>query len=160
MEITCADAITLITGKLFCSVARLYEIFNELLSDNLYTHQLPRAARACCEPIRRELPELTEWLGAKYGVTKRTGIEAFDSGCTQFSPKWEIVLTEAKAKFGDSFEVTKLDDFEHIHPLEELTRKVGTDKIIMVEVENADDQEEHEETDWTPPRAEDQRPVE
>jgi hypothetical protein len=133
MKIDCADAITLITGKLFVSVERLYTLYNSMTGDNLYTHQLPRAFKACCAPVRAELPALTEWLRGKYGATKYRGHEDFDSHNTEFSPKWEIVLGEARSKFGDSFEATPINDFERIHPLEELTRKVGTDKIIVVE---------------------------
>lgn len=126
INISCGDAITLITGKLFCSVDRLYTLYNKLTGDNLYTHQLPRAYLACAPHIRRELPDLTASLRATYQAN-----ENFEE--TEFSPKWEKVLENAKKVFGDEFHVTPIADWEHIHPLEELTRKIGTDKIIVVQ---------------------------
>jgi hypothetical protein len=127
MKISCADAITLITGKLFCSVDRLYTLYNELTGDNLYTHQLPRAYHACAPSVRKELPDLTASLRATYQADENF------SEFSGFSPKWEKVLSNAREVFGNEFEVTPIADWEHIHPLEELTRKVGTDKIIVIE---------------------------
>lgn len=126
MKVNCADAITLITGKLFCSVDRLYTLYNGLTGDNLYTHQLPRAYKACAPHVRKELPDLTASLRATYQAD-----ENFEGG--GFSPKWEKVLANAKKVFGDEFNVTPIANWEHINPLGELTRKVGTDKIIVVQ---------------------------
>jgi hypothetical protein len=114
MKINCADAITLITGRLFVSVDRLYKLYNAMTKDNLYTHQLPRAYKSCAPHVRKELPDLTASLRATYQAD-----ENFEN-CIWF-PKWEKVLANARKVFGDSFEVTPLPSFEHIDPLEELS---------------------------------------
>ena len=124
MKINCADAITLITGNLFCSVDRLYTLYNELTGDNLYTHQLPRAYRTCAPFIRKELPDLTASLRATYQANEDIA----------FSPEWEKVLVNAQKVFGDEFTVTPIANWEHVNPLEELTRMVGKDKIIVVDL--------------------------
>ena len=42
--------LTLVTGKLLCSMSQVYEALDWLLDENLFTHQLPRAKRFV-EPV-------------------------------------------------------------------------------------------------------------
>jgi hypothetical protein len=60
VKFTTAEILSVSTGVLFCQIERVYAILNYLTRDSLFTHQLPRASRACKEPLRRQLPWLAE----------------------------------------------------------------------------------------------------
>ncbi len=46
------------TGLMLCDMGELYDILNHLLTDDLMTHQLPRALRACAPGLARQHPQL------------------------------------------------------------------------------------------------------
>lgn len=52
------QVLTVTSGVLLCSVDELYEILNYLTNDNLYTHQLPRAAEIAKPQLLAKFPEL------------------------------------------------------------------------------------------------------
>lgn len=47
MKFTTGEVISAGTGRLCCQMDGVYRILNYLTGDNLYTHQLPRAFKAC-----------------------------------------------------------------------------------------------------------------
>ncbi len=106
MTITCADAITLITGKMCVPVERLYELYNGLTGDNLFTHQLWRAAKVCDPHARAHLP--AEFV--KYADDAAFMIDA-DS--------WEGIVAHIAGRYGDAFEIPPLADWQSIDPLTE-----------------------------------------
>lgn len=52
------QVLTVTSGFLLCSIDELYQVLNYLTNDNLYTHQLPRAADAVKPQILAQFPEL------------------------------------------------------------------------------------------------------
>lgn len=59
MKFTTAEVLSAHTGRLFCQIDRVHVILDFLTRDSLCTHQLPRAMRACHEPLRQQLPWLS-----------------------------------------------------------------------------------------------------
>ena len=95
----------------------VYEILNFLTKDDLMTHQLPRALKACGPWILLQKPELA------------------DVDATKVNEKnWRQWLDEQVAKFGELHELTPLneDDWTRINPLEEAGAIVGDDKVLPV----------------------------
>src|SRR5579875_2554334 len=117
MKINCADAITMIAGKLCVSVDRLYALYNEFLDDNLYTHQLHRAGRFAQPIVRKQLPELAAYLDGRR-ITE---------------DNWQLALNAARARFGDEFQIEKPGyAWQHIHPMHEPI--LQGKKVIAVEI--------------------------
>lgn len=52
------QVLTVTSGILLCSVDELYEVLNYLTNDNLYTHQLPRAADVAKPRLLDQYPQL------------------------------------------------------------------------------------------------------
>lgn len=99
----------------------VYEILNFLTKDDLMTHQLPRASRACKPWILLQKPELA------------------DVDATKVNEKnWRQWLDEQVAKFGELHELTPMngDDWTHINPLEDLAAMVDKDKILPIVIES------------------------
>ncbi len=69
-QFSTAQVLTVITGSLLCEVGDLYEILNHMTGENLFTHQLPRAADLCAPELLKQLPQFTT-LPA--GLTQQTG---------------------------------------------------------------------------------------
>jgi hypothetical protein len=109
MKISCADALTLIQGGLMVDIGRVYELLNFVTSDNLYTHQLPRAARESKDHLRAAMPTLAAFVDR----------ETYDKA------HWKAYLDKAIAECGDEFEITPLAEFEHIDPLSEMLSMMG-----------------------------------
>ena len=96
MRINCADAITLLTGNLTVPVERLYTLYNGLTGDNLFTHQLPRAFRACQPHAEQAFPRLAEWLR--------------DPDRAITTENWRQIVAAAKKVFGDRFDLEPVAD--------------------------------------------------
>jgi hypothetical protein len=58
MKISCADSLTLIQGGLMVDIGRVHELLNFVTSDNLFTHQLPRAAQQSKAHLRAQMSTL------------------------------------------------------------------------------------------------------
>ncbi len=114
MKIDCADAITLITGRLCVPIERLYQLYNEFLDENLYTHQLPRAFRYADPIVREQLQEFSAYL----------------DGRSINGDNWQQEIRLAREKFGDEFELmTAAQAWQRLHPLDEPILK---DKAVIV----------------------------
>ena len=110
-----ATVLTITTGKLLCDVGEVYEILNYMTSDDLMTHQLPRAGRECAGPLLDQHPELAN-------VVVPDSVNS-----------WETVKAFlATLKFDAELSVEPLDGEDHtyIDPLMELAQM--TDKPIIV----------------------------
>jgi hypothetical protein len=102
-------------------IGKVYEILNFMTGDDLMTHQLPRAAEACEGPLKEQFPKLAEIVVPdKFPANDpKTAVQEY--------------LDEKIAVYGNSFEVTPMEGFEHKNPISELAEM--TDKpIIAVEV--------------------------
>lgn len=101
------DVLSITTGKLLSrdGIGGVYEILNHMTGDDLFTHALPRAGRAC-RPILLEIfPAL---VGEDPDVSGMDEMIAY--------------LDEAESRLGDSFEIPVLGSgvYEAKHPLTEL----------------------------------------
>ena len=120
MKINCAEALTIMQGGLMVEMGRVYELLNYMTGDNLYTHQLPRAARECRPALEQQMPALAVFVDQ-----------------TPYDPKnWQEYLAEARVKVGDEFEITPLENWTHRDPLAEMVEMMGErKKVIVVEAE-------------------------
>jgi hypothetical protein len=116
VKINCSDAITLIKGNLCVPIDRLYELYNELLDENLYTHQLPRAGRFMQPIVKKQLSELNMYLADRVITAEN----------------WQEEVKAARERFGDVFEIaTAGQAWDRLRPLEEPILKGK--KVIVVE---------------------------
>lgn len=119
MKLTCADVLTLITGNLFVSVDRLYALYNGLTNDNLFTHQLPRAFRACEPVAKAKWPEIAETMARLV-----------------ISPENYFALLQfARRRWGNEFNLEPIKDWALVDPLQEAVSMTGADRVIPVIVE-------------------------
>lgn len=104
-------------GHLMCQIDGVYEILNYLTDDDLYTHQLPRAAEVCKPYILQVYPQLAQFDGS--------GINAAN---------YRERLESAEAKFGEFLPLSPLPSGVHLHidPVEELGAMVGDDNVIVL----------------------------
>ena len=117
MKLNCADVLTLITGRLFVAVDRLYTLYNGLTGDNLFTHQLPRAFRACGPVAKEQWPEIADTM----------------SRLVIGPENYLAVLDQARKQWGDEFEMESLENWTTIDPLTEAVGMVGADRVIAVD---------------------------
>ena len=108
-------------GKLMCDIEMVYEILNFMTGDNLFTHQLPRAAEECRPSLLKQHPFLSDYL---------ENVEPTVS-TSNYSEK----LAECVSKWGSEVAIEELSaagDHEFKEPLQELCDMVGPDKVIPV----------------------------
>lgn len=121
MRFDLGDVLSITTGK---PVSRdhidgVYRILNYMTGDNLFTHQLPRAAGECKGPLLAQHPDLA-------GVV----VPAISS-----QEEAEAWLDSLIPQYGRDREVAPLDSDDHtvIGPLDELAlRGVSPDRIVPV----------------------------
>lgn len=118
------DVLSITTGRLVSPthIDGVYDILNYMTGDNLFTHQLPRAAEQCKPELLRQHPALAAVDVSEINETN-----------------WQWWLDEQVAAFGESLTVEPLcpADYEHQDPIEELTAKIGKDRVIVVSAPNA-----------------------
>ena len=102
------------TSILLCSHGDLYEVLNFMTGDNLFTHQLPRAAKDCQPHILQQHP----------------GLGAIDASDVT-RENWEVFLSEQKRRFGDVVPLVPLAEWESIDPVDEMVEMVGEDKVVV-----------------------------
>lgn len=147
-EFSLGDVLSITTGRLVSErhMDGVYDILNWMTGDNLFTHQLPRAAEACapvlCAQLSRLNPEENAELKAEVegliqsleGLNEKAEREAAISA-------WLVTL---KAKYGDSFQIIPLKGWESRDPLAEAVEMFGADKVIAVSA----DEEPPVESEW------------
>lgn len=114
--------LTIVVGKLLSPrlMDGVYDILNYMTSDNLYTHQLPRAADECKYYLLLEMP----WLN-----------EIDDSSVN--GENYETWLNDQVKKYGEYHTIYPIhsEDHKRIDPIEELKQMgVDEDKIITIDV--------------------------
>lgn len=118
MKFTTGEIISAGTGKLCCSMDRVYAIYNYLTGDNLFTHQLPRAYRACEAHVRKACP----WLDK---------INADECN----AENWQAWLAGVVSLYGDTHELQQMPHGEWFkrNPVEEAAEVMGgADKVVVV----------------------------
>jgi len=116
------DVLTVTTGRLLSPrhIEGLYDILNYLHSDNLFTHQLPRASDDAKPFLFEQHPHLKS---------------VDDSGVT--SDNWRDWLAEQVANFGETLPVSPIPRAAELHrdPMAELLEMVGDKPIIVAGAE-------------------------
>ena len=130
-EFHLGDILSITTGRLVSPrhMDGIYDILNFLTGDNLFTHQLPRAAGECQGPLLAQHPALADVEDLdKFGD---------EDGALEVKDAVDRWLAAQIAIYGETLPVTALaaEDHTYIDPITELQAKVsaGTE-IIVVEV--------------------------
>jgi len=114
---TIGQILSVYTGKLMCDISDLYKIANFLMDDNLFTHQLPRAAREAKPWLLESLP----WLS---GLT-------LDEVTAK---NWKKRLQFYSEQFGEFHELAPIPSERRSHrdPVEE-ANEMASGRVIVVE---------------------------
>ena len=125
-EFHLGDILSISTGRLISprGMGGVYDILNYMTGDDLFTHQLPRAAGECKPYLLDQMP----WLAEIQLVDDFFGDEVED---------WGVWLLCQVAERGAHHPVwtTPMDDHDVIDPINELRDMVGPDKpIIFIKV--------------------------
>ncbi|MCK9209240.1 MAG: hypothetical protein M0P61_00250 [Ignavibacteriaceae bacterium] len=109
--------------KLITSMDNVYKILNYMLDDNLFTHQLPRAARFCKSFVIAEHPQLDEWNDFNEQIT---------------SENYKEYVEKAETMFGKELEISKVPGgvWTLKDAVEELEGMVPKEKIISIKIED------------------------
>jgi len=115
------DVLSITDGRLVSPrlIEGVYDILNFMTGDSLYTHQLPRAMRACQGPLLAQHPQL-----ADVDRTTKLGPDNFR--------EW---LAAQKRIYGETLPVAPLapQTWTQINPVLEAEALVGKDRVIAVE---------------------------
>lgn len=136
------DVLSITTGHLVSRrhMDGVYDILNFMTGDNLFTHQLPRAADECKPWLLRWFPEL-----AKAGTSKNLARLGELIDCTEHrkeSPavavemwlKWMAEPGTCNLKKTYTVQAIPRDDHDIKDPVEELKELVPEHKIFVVDV--------------------------
>jgi hypothetical protein len=120
-EFPLADILSITTGRLLSRdhIGGVYRILNYLTGDDLFTHQLPRAAQACRPSLFAQHPQL---------------VEARPPDGDGLLPLMEW-LAEQERAYGMTLPVSPVADWEHRDALGELLEHIGPERVIVVQVE-------------------------
>jgi hypothetical protein len=114
-----ADVLSVTTGCMLSDhVDGLYRILNHLTGDSPVTHQLGRAAEACRPGVIEQHPQLA-------GVVPPEGIDV---------PEVMAWIAEQERVHGDSLVLAPISGWLHVDPIEELVDRVGSERVIVVEL--------------------------
>ncbi|WP_433364146.1 hypothetical protein [Streptosporangium sp. CA-115845] len=117
------DILSITTGLLVSPTHMdgIYRILNWMTSDNLFTHQLPRAGEECREPLLEQHPDLADVQTP----------DEFDG--KEHVERW---LAEQVERFGETRPVAPLhpEDHTRINPFDEFRMIAPDVPIIGVEV--------------------------
>lgn len=107
---------------LLTDMDNIYKILQFMINNTeLYTHQLPRAAKFCGKFILAQHPQLEEW-------------EIYDPQINR--DNWKKFLQKAKDMFGEYLEIKQLPEgvFDYKDPEQEAEEMFGKDKVLKVEL--------------------------
>ena len=98
----------------------VYDTLNYLTGDELFTHQLPRAAEEC-----------HGWLERLHPLLKEIDCSGLNP---ETLPRW---LAGIVAKYGETLTLKPLppEGHEFRHPVEELESMVGKDRVMVIKHE-------------------------
>lgn len=117
-----ADILSMTTGRLLSRrhMDGIYNIADWMTGENLFTHQLPRAADTCGPALLDQHPQLR-------GVEPPADIDA---------PDLMVWLANVEREHGEQLPVVPLPPgaWERRNPIEELCDRVGSEKVYVVPV--------------------------
>ena len=119
------DILSITTGCLVSPrhMDGIYDVLNFMTGDNLFTHQLPRAAGECKDPLLAQHPDLAAIVPPDdFGSDPEAAVKAW--------------LAEQVAIYGETREVSPLAAGEHTHidPITEIREMAPHAQIIAVQV--------------------------
>lgn len=114
------DVLSITTGRLVSPrhMDGVYDILNYMTGDNLFTHQIPRASRACKPVLLAQFPQLAA------------------VGATAVTPEnFRVWIDDQIVKYGNSFDVRPLDgdNYGSKDPIQEAYELMGPDHVIVVD---------------------------
>jgi len=113
------DVVSVVTGYFMSEdIGDIYAILNYMTGDDLFTHQLPRAADACRPSLIEQHPLLAQ--------LDFDGLEL---------EEMRAKIEEVRPKTGNELWVSPLAEWEHKGAIRELTELVGEDRVIVLDVE-------------------------
>lgn len=117
------DVLSVTTGILMGQIGGVYEVCDFVTGESNFTHQLGRASKDIAPFIFWQHPKLQEIDLEKMGVSAETV---------------PAILTELKAKYGETFEIKSLSEmgveYKGQDPMEELASMVDPSKIIVLNI--------------------------
>ncbi len=116
-----SDILTITTGRLLSNrgMDGVSDILNFLTTDDIFTHQIPRAMKICHPFVLQQLPQLN-----------RVG-----DGPTS-NEELDVWLNEQYSTFGEELELEPIPPMAWLSrdPVQELEEIVGKDKVIVVKL--------------------------
>lgn len=136
-----SDVLTITTGRLVSTrhVDGIYDVLNFMTGDELFTHQLPRAADECRPWLATQFPELMEESPAMKEMLdeldNRINPLKGDKQATEVAVTEFLDQVKEKFKLPEMIPVYELGADMHLHidPVEELKAMVGDENVIVVE---------------------------
>lgn len=127
-----SDVLSVATPRLVSNrhMEGVYDILNWMTDDNLFTHQLPRAARQCETWLLRWFPELAN-ANAALGALDDL-LAQHESNPGEACRIWIERLVAIGLPTHYDVPRVPADHRQHVNPLEELAQMVGPEKIIVV----------------------------
>ena len=113
---TTGEVLSAGTGILCCEMGGVYRILNFLTGESLFTHQLPRAMRACESWVKHQCP----WIN-----------EVDASQCSPETVVGWLAAIEAKVGKTHILKPLPAGGYEARHPLEELGDMIGKDRAAV-----------------------------
>jgi hypothetical protein len=124
------DILSITTGRLVSPrhMDGVYDILNFMTGDDLYTHQLPRAADECRPYLAKQFPQLSKIDLSKVGEG--------------FKQSWESWLADQVKEHGEYHDVRTMpmDDHDQIDPITELKQMRPDIEIIQIELPSEEDE--------------------
>lgn len=120
-----SDVLSVITGRLLSrdGLDGIYRILNYMTGDSIYTHQIPRALRACAPALKAQYPHLADAAARWQGASTQEAIAAW---VAQFGP--------------EHLDVQPLDAWVQRNPATELAELAGADRVIVVNLDDPDNE--------------------
>lgn len=95
----------------------VYDVLNFLTGDSLFTHQLPRALKACGPAVLAQHPDLASITDPEFGDDVQAEL-----------PAW---LETVEAQHGTTRLLVPVAEWEHRNPVEELCDLVGPERVYV-----------------------------
>lgn len=132
--------LTVTTGRLLTEprgprdngISDLYQLLNWITSDNLFTHQLPRAESVAQPYVLGCFPELA--AANDYLPKLDEALNADKSNAGHAINEW-LAEVKTQCRFADTYDIAPMSEgWTRIDPMIELETMVDPSKIIKVEV--------------------------
>jgi hypothetical protein len=134
-----SDVLTATTGRLVSSrhMDGVYDIYNFLTGDSLFTHQLPRAARECQPWLDAQFPNLTEQALKEQLADLDRRLAMVPRDRDRSAAVCDAWVEDVRVALGlpEQVAVYELgaDMHTRIDPLEEARAMFGEDKVIAID---------------------------